>query len=98
MTAAPAAPTCTIKFASPTGNPAWETPSNWDLNRLPGANDDVCIGAQFTVVHSTGADTVLSVQSQGDLQLTGGSLTLTRTSDDSTITKFEMTGGTLAGT
>ncbi len=100
MTAAPAAPTCTISFrGDPTGggSTAWGTAANWSPQRLPGANDDVCIGPAWTVVHSTGTDTVLSIQSQGDLQLTGGSLTLTRTTDPSPITQLEMTSGTLAG-
>ena len=100
MTAAPAAPACTISFTGdPTGggSTAWGTAANWSPQRLPGANDDVCIPPGKTVVHSTGTDTVLSIKSQGDLQLTGGSLTLTRTSDPSPITKLEMSGGTLAG-
>src|SRR5437899_11846241 len=94
MTVAPAAPTCTINFTGARST-AWGTAANWNPAVLPGPNDDVCIGPTFTVVHSTGTDTVLSIQSQGDLQLTGGSLTLTRTTDPSPITKLEMSGGVL---
>src|SRR5438552_4130750 len=99
MTVAPAAPACTISFdRGPTGGgTAWETAANWSTDRLPAATDDVCILPGQTVVHSTGTDTVLSIQSQGDLQLTGGSLTLTRTTDPSPITQLKMTGGILAG-
>ena len=75
MTVAPAAPACTISFdRGPTGGgTAWETAANWSTDRLPAATDDVCILPGQTVVHSTGTDTVLSIQSQGDLQVTGGS-------------------------
>ncbi|HXZ57454.1 MAG TPA: hypothetical protein VEG40_07720, partial [Gaiellaceae bacterium] len=99
MPVAPAAPTCTITFVGPpTGGPGdWGTAANWNPARVPLATDDVCIPAGRTVIHSSGTVPVLSIQSLGDLQLTGGTLTLTRTSDDSPITKLEMSGGTLAG-
>lgn len=54
---APAAAGCpgTIQFDNSAGTGAWQTATNWDLDRLPDSTDDVCIPAGFTV--SNGAAT-----------------------------------------
>jgi hypothetical protein len=56
------------------GSSDWDTPADWSTDALPGTNDDVVIpaGPAITVTHSTGADTVHSVQSQQALVLSGG--------------------------
>jgi hypothetical protein len=44
--AAPLAAGCpgTINFDNSAGTSLWGTAANWDLDRLPNATDDVCIG------------------------------------------------------
>src|SRR5262249_2127590 len=74
---------------------AWDVGSNWSTGRKPGAADDVVIDAPgLTVRHSTGADSVHSVTSNGTLELSGGSPSL---SSASTLNAFTLDGGTLAG-
>src|SRR5262249_34524545 len=55
----------------------WGTASNWDLNRIPIATDDVVINlAGITVSHTSGSDTIRSLTSTDVLNLSGGSLTI----------------------
>lgn len=35
---------CTINWDGPSTGGMWATPSNWDLSRVPGSSDVVCIG------------------------------------------------------
>src|SRR5205823_4168769 len=78
-----AAPACTISWDGGGGTPAWGTADNWSGNVLPGAGDTVCIPATAAVVHGTGNDSVQSIQVAGALTLSGGTLTLTSTTDAS---------------
>jgi hypothetical protein len=74
---------------------AWDVGSNWSTGRKPGAADDAVIDAPgLTVRHSTGADSVHSITSNGTLELSGGSLGV---SSASTLNAFTLDGGTLAG-
>ncbi len=63
------------------GSGDWDTATNWSTDSLPGTNDDVVIGAgvSITVTHSTGTDTVRSVQTQQAFVLSGGTLTVSNT-------------------
>ena len=91
-----AAPACTKSWDGPaTGS--WSVAANWTDDTLPGVADHVCIGPAFTVTHSSGDDSVLSVQVEGALALSGGTLTLTDTANESTSTTFTHTTGTLDG-
>ena len=94
---ATAAPACTIAWDGGAGTTAWGTTANWNPDRLPDAADHVCIDTGFSVVHSSGTDSILSLQSSGTLTLSGGSLALTDTANDSNATTLTQSGGTLAG-
>src|SRR5579884_2092323 len=55
---------------------SWNVTSNWDLNRLPAAGDDVVIpalGSGVAVTHASGSDTVQSVTSGGNMVLSNSS-------------------------
>jgi len=96
---ATAAPACTITWDGGGGTTAWATAANWSGDTLPGATDHVCIPAGATVVHSTGTTTILSLQSQGALTLSGGTLALTDTTagNESNATSIVQSNGTLDG-
>src|SRR4051794_19862768 len=50
----------------------WGTASNWDLNTVPTASDDVVISQTgITVTHSSGAGAVNSLTSQARIALSG---------------------------
>ena len=72
----------------------WATLANWSTGVLPGLNDDVSIPSGVTVFHSTGTDSVHSLNVQGSLMLSGGSLSLAATSYANSLTQ---TGGMLSG-
>jgi hypothetical protein len=93
----PVPPACTISFDGGGGSAAWNAAANWDPDVLPGPADHACIGASFTVVHSTGADSVQTLQVDGGLTMSGGTLSPTSAADDSWIVEFTQTGGTLGG-
>ena len=77
------------------GSGDWSTTANWSTGALPGAGDDVVVGPgpAITVTHSSGADTVRSVQSQQAFVLSGGALAVSTTFQASNT--FTLSGGTL---
>jgi uncharacterized repeat protein (TIGR01451 family) len=88
---------CTINFTDGGGTLNWNLAANWDLNRLPGAGDDVCIPSGFTSVKlSTGTFSVNSLSASSPLDVTGGSLTLVAGSVINDVMNFS--GGTITGT
>ncbi len=95
-----AQPTCTITWdggAAPASN-SWHDAANWTGDVLPGPTDHVCIPANTTVEVSQDAGSVLTVQSQGTLAISGGSLTLTDTTETSTTATLTQSNGTIGGT
>ena len=63
------------------GSGDWNTAANWLdatnlTNHVPLAIDDVVINAGVTVTHSSGDQTVLSIQSDASLAVSGGNLTV----------------------
>ncbi len=91
-TAAP----CTITFDGGAGTSSWHDAANWTTDAVPGPSDHVCIG-NVPVNYSTGDTSILSLQSQGTLELTGGSLSLTDATNASTTVNLTQSGGTLGG-
>jgi Ca2+-binding RTX toxin-like protein len=66
------------------GDFRWENLLNWSNDVLPGAADDAHINIQgITVTHTSGDDSIRSLQSQANVTLVGGSLTVNA---DSTVT------------
>lgn len=70
----------------------WDLVGNWDAG-LPGAGDDVLLGAFDTVIRS-GVWTIQSFNGTGALSVTGGSL---RTTGTSGITTLNFSAGSLGG-
>ena len=91
-TAAP----CTITFDGGEGTSSWHDAANWTTDAVPGPSDHVCIG-NVPVNYSTGDTSILSLQSQGTLELTGGSLSLTDATNASTTVNLTQSGGTIGG-
>src|SRR5687767_12812454 len=93
-----AAQTCTISW-NVDADGAWTTASNWDLGRVPGPGDDVCIrrpAGDFTVILASGSFPVNSLHSEESFAFSGGVLGLAAASEiDQT---FTLSGGNLTGT
>lgn len=79
------------------GNGDWNTATNWSTGALPGLADDVVIGdgSSITITHSSGSNTVNSVQSQQAFTLSGGSLAVSTTFQASNT--IVLSGGTFSG-
>jgi hypothetical protein len=59
----------------------WDNPANWNTGTLPSSSDDVSIPfAGITVTHSTGDDSVNSLDSKAAVVLSGGSLSVANAS------------------
>jgi hypothetical protein len=69
--------TSTITWINTAGGD-WDTPSNWDLGRVPGLGDDVVITIPgITITHASAqADAIQSLTSQAFISLSAGSLTI----------------------
>ena len=90
-----AKPACTDTFTG-ASNGSWSTAANWSAGVPVGATV-ACWPTATTVVISSGAETADSVQG-GSLQITGGSLAVQSTVNDSTLTNLSLDGtGTLSG-
>ena len=87
-------PTTTTEFwASPvSGN--WSTAGSWSTGTTPIATDQVYVGTNVTVTHSTGTDTISSLTTNGGLVLSGGTLTVNGSLQ--ATTPVTLSGGTLA--
>jgi hypothetical protein len=75
-------------------NPAggdWNTPSNWSINRLPAAGDDVFIDVpgDVTITYSGNSSAIHSLTSQETVVLSGGTLSV---STSSLVNNFELNG------
>jgi hypothetical protein len=79
------------------GTTSWHTGSNWDTNVVPGAGDNVCIGASFTVDFTSGTTSIQTLQSAGTLNISGGTLMLTDAVNPATAKTLGLAGGTLNG-
>jgi hypothetical protein len=79
--------------ANGTGN--WETPGNWSCGHVPGAGDDVTIGAGITVtVNANNAANIGNLSILGTLQFTNGAkINLTAASVVNIYTGASITGG-----
>src|SRR5437763_12652622 len=86
----------TVNWTNPAGG-AWDIAGNWDLGRLPAAGDDVVINvptADVTITHATGSDSIHSLTSSEKFNLSGGTLDVATTVQESN--NFTLSGGTLA--
>jgi hypothetical protein len=82
-----AAPPCADTFTGANMG-LWSTSTNWSTNAAPTGTQVACLGGE-TVVLSSGSQTADSVQG-GSLDVTAGSLTLTSTTNDSSIVDLSL--------
>src|ERR1700730_11016720 len=76
------------------GNPFWDLATNWSAG-LPGSTSNALIGARYDPTFRTGTVSISSLQDQGSLLMTGGSLSVSSTSFISGL--LTLSGGTLGG-
>jgi hypothetical protein len=89
-------PTCTTHWIGPAdGN--WSDPLNWSAAAIPDARDTACAPTGATISLGEGTAEVAALQDGGALQLTGGTLTLTSTTQSSTIGALTLEEATLTG-
>ena len=76
----------------------WEVPSNWSLG-LPQPNHDVIVSFfGITVTHGTGNDAIRTLNSNGNLAMTGGQLSILFTGIASQIDgNLLLQGGSIGG-
>ncbi|MDQ4125296.1 MAG: hypothetical protein M3134_06825, partial [Actinomycetota bacterium] len=82
----------TITWDGGAGTTAWTTAANWTGDRLPGADDHVCIPAGTGTVSQSGTTSIQSIEARKPFTITG-TLSLTSVTVDSW-----MTGGSIGGT
>ena len=67
----------------------WNVGTNWSPTGVPGAGDDVTIGAGYVVSYTSGTSTIQSIDCDGSLIISGGALTVTSAS---TLNYLEICG------
>jgi hypothetical protein len=90
-------PTCTDTWTGDAGDGLWQTDGNWSLSAVPSSADVACIGSGVTVQITEGANQVGSVQDEGSLDISGGSLELTGSAEASNVASLTLSGGSLTG-
>jgi hypothetical protein len=91
---------CTINWVGPPTGGSWSTTANWNLNRVPGSSDVVCIlplvsgQVVFDGLSGTSNTSIEQLISQSTLEITGGDLTITDTAAKSSTDGFTLAGGT----
>jgi hypothetical protein len=88
----------TITWTGGAGDGSWHKAGNWDLNRAPGAGDDVVIpdmSPDVTVTYSSGATSINSLTSEEAFTLSGGTLTIDSASE---LNNGFTLSGSLSGT
>ncbi len=92
---ASAEPLCTDSWTGPAEG-SWQTASNWSKEEVPGSSDVACIGSGKTVQVTGGSNQASSVQGEGALTISGGSLELVDALETSSIGGLGIGGGTLS--
>jgi hypothetical protein len=78
---------------------SWSESSNWSKAAVPSSSDVVCVGSGDTVEVNGGSNYAGSLQDEGNLAISNGSLELTGslTEEVSTVHSLAMTGGAIVG-
>ncbi len=92
---ASAEPLCTDSWTG-AAEGSWQTASNWSKEEVPGSSDVVCIGSGKTVQVTGGSNQASSVQGEGVLAISGGTLELVAGLETSSIGGLAVSGGTLS--
>ncbi len=91
---AAAEPLCTDTWTGPSEG-SWQTASNWSANAVPTSSDVVCVGSGSTVQVSGGTNYAGSIQDEGSLVLSGGSLELASALEASSVAGLSLGEGSL---
>ncbi|MGO9335402.1 MAG: Ig-like domain repeat protein [Acidimicrobiales bacterium] len=86
---------CTDTWTGGAGT--WQTASNWSTHAVPTAHDSACIPAGATVNVTSGTDEAASLDSSGELVISGGTLNLTDETTVSEAASLTQSGGTITG-
>ncbi len=92
---ASAEPLCTDSWTGPAEG-SWQTASNWSKEEVPGSSDVACIGSGNAVQVTGGSNQASSVQGEGVLAISGGTLELVVGLETSSIGGLALSGGTLS--
>ncbi len=87
---------CTDTWSGPSEG-EWSTAGDWSTGKVPSSSDVACVGSGATVKVASGSDVAGVLQGEGGVMISGGSLELTSTLEESTIHSLRLTGGTLTG-
>jgi RHS repeat-associated protein len=90
-------PGCTDSWTGDAGDGLWQSAGNWSMESVPSADDVVCIGSGTTVQVTGGTNHAGSLQDEGSLDITGGSLELTSASEASRVGSLVVQSGVLSG-
>jgi hypothetical protein len=91
------AATCTDSRTGPAEGP-WGTAADWSAEHVPTSSDVACIGSGFTVEASSGSNQAGVVQGEGSLVISGGTLEVTNSLEQSVISGLVLSAsGVLAG-
>jgi hypothetical protein len=75
--AAPSSATaCTVTWTGGGGDGQWQTDANWSTGAAPTASDHACVPAPASVQSTAAGNQAASVDVDGRLTVSGGSLTL----------------------
>src|SRR3954467_5579293 len=78
---------------------SWSDAANWAPDGVPGSSDRVCIPANtgVTVTVTAGTTSIASLESDGPLRVSGGTLNITSRVRPSQLTNLKLFGGTIGG-
>ena len=87
---------CTDSWVGATSG-SWSASANWSRGAVPAASDVACVGSADTVQVTAGSNTAGALLDAGSLSISGGTLQLTSTGDDSRLASLALGAGTLGG-
>jgi hypothetical protein len=90
-------PGCTDSWSGDAGDGLWESAANWSTDSVPSSGDAVCISSGVTVEITSGTNQAGSVQDEGALEIAGGKLELTDSTEQSNVNSLTVQAGTLSG-
>jgi Ig domain of plant-specific actin-binding protein/Bacterial Ig-like domain len=96
-TATVTASSCTDSWTGEAGDGLWETPENWSTGSVPGSEDFACIAPGDPVQITQGENEVGTLEDDGALSITGGSLALTDGGSRSSVESLALNNATLTG-
>lgn len=88
---------CTVTWTGGGGDGQWQTDANWSTGAAPTASDHACVPAPASVQSTAAGNQAASVDVDGRLTVSGGSLTLGDAAGTSAVGQLTLEGGTLSG-